>query len=509
MKKFLKELRRRKVYGVAVAYIVIGWLLLQVAATLFPIFHAPEWVLQVFSIILFLGFPLALLLAWAYDLTPGGIKRATDTEADSPEDPEETAGALPESEASSQEPDQDRHKAPRVAVLPLKCQGGDAELEAFSDGLTEDITTGLSRFSYLMVISTNSARKFEGQSMDVRQVGQQLGARYVIEGKVRKGGATVRISIQLVDALTGTSLWADTFDREFEPAGMLDLQDQVSSRVVGTVADPNGVLVRSMIDLSKSDEPETLTPYEAVLRFFLYQQRISAEDHLPARLALERAVSLEPGYVDAWACLALIYLDEDRHMFNPQPDALDRALATARKAVDIDTSSQLAHFSLALVYYYRKDLGAFYSAADRAIAINPLDAYSMAMLGILYAYAGEWERGIELTNKAMQLNPHHPGWYRFASFFHAYQQSRYEEALDIAQKIDMPDYFASRYALAASHAQLGHVEAAREHAKEILRLYPDFETSLQHDHLDKWLYAQDGLSEHIIEGLKKAGLNMA
>ena len=111
MKEFFKELRRRKVYGVAVAYIVIGWLLLQLAATLFPIFHSPEWVLQIFYIILFLGFPLALLLAWAYDLTPGGVKRTTDTEAESQEDPEETAGVLPESEAPSQEPVQDRSEA--------------------------------------------------------------------------------------------------------------------------------------------------------------------------------------------------------------------------------------------------------------------------------------------------------------------------------------------------------------------------------------------------------------
>ena len=130
------------------------------------------------------------------------------------------------------------------------------------------------------------------------------------------------------------------------------------------------------------------------------------------------------------------------------------------------------------------------------------------MLGILMGYAGDWERGVQLTTDAMERNPHHPGWYRFTTFFDAYRQERYAEALEIAQKINMPDYFASHYALAIAHAQLGNAKAAADSTKEILRLFPTFEEDYYTGHVEKWMYAQPDLVAHIVEGLDKAGLKM-
>ncbi len=395
---------------------------------------------------------------------------------------------------------------PWIAVLPLKCKSADPELEDFADGLAEDITTALSRFSYLMVISRNSVQNLDAQSMDVRQVGQELGARYVMEGAVRKAGPKIRASVKLLDAQTGTHLWAESFDRNLEKADIFEVQDDITDRVVATVADPHGVLARSMAAPMDSRAAETLTPYEAVLRFFLYQQRVSPEDHLPTRIALERAVELEPGYSDAWAALTIVLLDEDRHSFNPRPNALDRALAAAQRAVDLDAANPLAHFALAHAYYYRQDLGAFRSAAERTIALNQRDGNSKAMLGILMGYAGDWERGVELTTSAMERNPHHPGWYRFTTFFDAYRQERYAEALEIAQKINMPDYFASHYALAIAHAQLGNKTEAKQATDAVRRLWPGFEQEIYGGHLEKWMFAQPDLISHIVEGLEKAGL---
>jgi len=395
---------------------------------------------------------------------------------------------------------------PWIAVLPLKCKSADPELEDFADGLAEDITTSLSRFSYLMVISRNSVQNLGAQSMDVRQVGQELGARYVMEGAVRKAGSKIRANVQLLDAQTGTHLWADSFDRNLEEADIFEVQDDITDRVVATVADPHGVLARSMAAPTGSKSPETLTPYEAVLRFFLYQQRVSPEDHLPTRIALERAVELDPEYADAWAALTIVLLDEDRHSFNPRPNALDRGLEAAQRAVDLDPANALANFALAHAYYYRKDLGAFRSAAERTIALNPRDGNSKAMLGILMGYAGDWERGVELTTSAMERNPHHPGWYRFTTFFDAYRQERYTEALEIAQKINMPDYFAAHYSLAIAHAQLGNKTEAKQATEAVRRLWPEFEQEIYSGHLEKWMFAQPDLISHIVEGLEKAGL---
>jgi TolB-like protein/Tfp pilus assembly protein PilF len=397
-------------------------------------------------------------------------------------------------------------EAPWIAVLPFNCRS--ADLEDLGDGLTEDITSGLSRFSYLLVTSKNSAQKLQRESMEVRQIGQELGARYVMEGSIRRSGSKVRIGISLLDAPTGTHLWAETFDRDLGEVDIFTLQDQITDQVVATIADPFGVLVRSMAPAVAAKSPTQLTPYEAVLRFFLYQQRGSAEDHLPARTALEHAVEAEPGYANAWAALAIVLLDEDRHAFNPQPGALDRALRAAQRAVDADPANQHAHHALAMAHYYRRELGSFRAAAEHAIKLNPRDSNIIAMLGILMGYAGNWERGLELTTAAMQLNLHHPGWYRFTQFFYEYHHKRYAQALEIAQKINLPEYFATHYAMAIAHAQLGNLEEAKTSIGECLRLWPDFEAGILEGHLEKWIYPQPDLIEHIVEGLELASLKV-
>ena len=416
-----------------------------------------------------------------------------------------SAAATPESDTELR---RSSPEAPWIAVLPLKCQNADPDLEAFADGLTEDITTGLSRFSYLLVVSRNSTRKLEGQAFDARQAGQELGARYAIEGSLRKSGSRVRLSVQAVDARTGTHLWAETFERNLSEADIFDVQDEITDRVVATVADPFGVLARSMAAPTASKSPEELTPYEAILRFFIYQQRVSAEDHLPTRIALERAVELEPENPDAWAALTIVLIDEDRHAFNPRPDALDRALKTARRAVEADPANQMANYALAAAHYYRREVGAFRAAAEHAISLNRRDSNIMAILGILMGYGGDWERGVELTTKAMELNPHHPGWYRFTTFFNAYHQKRYEEALTIVEKMNLSEYFATHYATAIAQSQLGRIPEARAAIKECVRLWPDFEQGILSGHLEKWMYAQPDLIEHIVDGLELAGLDM-
>jgi TolB-like protein/Flp pilus assembly protein TadD len=395
-----------------------------------------------------------------------------------------------------------------VAVLPFKHRGDDPDVEALAEGLSEDITTGLSKFSYLNVVSRSSTHRHKDPHSDAREVGKELGARYVMAGGIRRAGSKVRINVQLLDTLTGMHLWAENFDRNLESADLFDVQDEITDRTVATVADPYGVLVRSMAAPTDGRPPETLTPYESVLRFFLYQHRVAPEDHFVSRIALERAVELEPRYADAWAALTIVFLDEDRHAFNPRPKALDRALQAAQRAIDADPANPLAHYALAQAHYFRADMGAFRSAAERAISINHRDGNAMAMLGILMGYAGDWERGVELTTTAMKLNPHHPGWYWFTTFFDLYRNGRYKEALATAQKINLPDYFPTHYTAAIAHARLGNMDGARAAAKETLRLWPEFEDEFYERHIRKWMPSQPELIEQVVEGLELAGLRV-
>jgi TolB-like protein len=393
-----------------------------------------------------------------------------------------------------------------VAVLPFRQRGASSEFETLADGITEEIVTGLSRFSYLRVIAHSSTSRYAHTEVDVRTVGKELGARYVMEGSLRFAGSTLRIAVQLVDASSGAHLWAETYDRAFREEDIFALQDDVVPRIVATVADTYGILPHTMSEALRNKDPEQLTPYEAVLRSFAHFPRLSAEEHAAARAGLERAVQQAPGYADCWAMLSMLYREEYTHRFNVRTDPVGRALAAARRAVEAAPSNHLAFHALASAQFFRRELQAFRNSAERAIALNPMDGFTVAYLGFLIAYAGDWERGCALVGQARRLNPHHPGWYWFPSFFDAYRKSDYRGALDFALKVNMPGFWRTNLALAAAYGQLGEREAASNAVRELLALRPDFPTVAQEE-LAKWWDPE--LVKHLIDGLRKAGLEIA
>lgn len=393
-----------------------------------------------------------------------------------------------------------------VAVLPFKYAGGNADLTALAEGLSEDIVTGLSRFSYLRVIARSSTSRFAHELLDVRSAGKALGARYVMEGSLRQAGTKVRIAVQLVDTTTGAHLWAETYDRPFSPETVFELQDDVVSRIVCTVADSHGVLPHSMSEAVRSKSSDQLSPYEALLHSFGYFERLSAEQHAVTRDNLERAVQQAPGHAECWAMLTILYAEEHIHGFNPRPDSLGRALAAARRAVETGPSNHRAYHALATVLFYRRELQAFRNAADRAIALNPMDGYAAAYQGFLTAYAGDWERGCALAERARKLNPHHPGWYWFPSVFNAYRKRDYRSALDAALKINMPRFWREHLALAVIYGQLGEREAARAALRQLLLLKSEFATSARQELEKTW---DPQFAEHLMDGLRKAGLELA
>jgi TolB-like protein/Tfp pilus assembly protein PilF len=385
---------------------------------------------------------------------------------------------------------------PRIAVAPIRVRGSDPQLENFASSLGEDIASGLSRFSYLLVTSQAPS---PGQS--------RAGAAYVLEGTLRRSGDTLRLSTQLLNAATGQQVWGETYDRPFDAGRTLEIQDDLTDRVVASVADPYGALMRDLSRPVALKSPEQMTPYETVLRHFIYRQRIGAEDHLVARAALERSVELAPGNANVWASLAALYAEEYKHDFNPRPDPLERALEAARTAVDLEPDNAWANFALAEVHYFSKNVGAFRAAAERAISLNPRDSDAMAMIGIMVGYTGDWDRSLELTSRAMELNPTHPGWYRFNRLFNEYRQQNYAAALEQAERINMPDYFADPYTRAMIHAQLGNMAEAEKALDEFRALWPGITLrNMRESHMNKWLYAQPELINAALDGLRKAGL---
>lgn len=392
-----------------------------------------------------------------------------------------------------------------VAVLPFKYRGSSAELEELAEGLTEDMVTGLSRFSYLRVIARSSTLRYANESGDIRAIGRELGARYVLEGSLRQAGGKVRLAVQLIDATNGAQLWAETYERTFRPDSVFDLQDELVPPIVSTIADLHGVLPRSMGEAVRGKAIAQLTPYEALLRSFRYSERITAEVLVDARAALEVAVQKAPAYADAWAMLASLYTQDYAQGFNLFPDSLTQAEAAGRKAVELAPSNHLAWFGLAGVHFFQKELQSFRNAVERAVTLNPMDGNSLANLGELLTFAGDFERGLELSQRAKQLNPHHPGWYWYANFYQAFSLNDYRAALGFARKVNLPGHWAEPMLTAAAAGLLGERESATKAVTELLKLRPDVGATVRRD-MGKWWSA--AVVDRLIDGLRKAGLEV-
>jgi TolB-like protein len=390
-----------------------------------------------------------------------------------------------------------------IAVLPFTYRGADAELTALAEGMSEEIATGLARFSWLKVMARGSTARFRDEAVDAGFAGKELGARYVMEGSLRQAGARLRLAVQLIDTTSGAHLWAETYDRDFDPRAALEVQDDLVARIVSTCADHFGVLARSISDTVRGKEPGRLGPYEALMRGFGYHHRLTPDEHAQAREALERAVERAPDNADCWAMLSWVYSHEQAHGFNARPGSLDRALAAARRAVDIAPSNHLAQQALAVVLFFRKERTGCLSAAERAIALNPLDASNEAMF--LITFTGDWERGCALIRRAMELNPHHPRWYGLVLGMNEYRMANYRAAVDQFVKANAPDIFWTNWLLAAAYGQLGDLPAARNALRDLLAQKEDFAQSAA-ELMGKWFEPQ--LAGHLIEGLRKAGMEI-
>jgi adenylate cyclase len=295
---------------------------------------------------------------------------------------------------------------PSIAVLPFANFGGDPEHDYFADGITEDLITELSRFQELRVIARNSVMTYKGKPVRVQEVGRDLGVRYVLEGSVRKAGARVRITAQLVDAATGHHLWAERFDRDL--AEIFEVQDEVTSRIVATLA---GKLVESERRRARSGQTENLEAYDCVLRGRELWERFTPEANREARRLYEKAIELDPDYARAYASLAWTYLVEHFERWaGPEDQPLERALDLARRGVMVNPASHSNHLALGQVCLSKGLHDEALEALETAIALNPNDADGYVFLAQALTRVGRPGEAIDLIERAQRLNPAAPRW---------------------------------------------------------------------------------------------------
>ncbi len=419
--------------------------------------------------------------------------RAYRVVAQTPSEPEDPILSLP--------------TGPSIAVLPFDNLSGDPEQGYFADGIAEEIITALTQFRDLFVIARNSSFQYKGRSVDVRAIGEELGVQYVLEGSVRRAADTIRVTAQLTETETGAHLWADTFDRDLTAGDIFALQDEITENVVGTIAEPYGVITRAGLKHTKHRSTESLGAYECVLRAREWYGATLPDLYPPARDCLERTIILDPGYAEAWAWLALLYNREfSRGMSGPaQPPPLDRALNAAQRAIKLEPDSAMAHYALASAYFFRHEIALFRREAETALSLNSNNAMVIAELGNSFGYLGEFDRSLAMIKKAMALNPHHPSWYYATIFNYHYHKGEYPEALVAAQNWNEPNFSWYQVHLAQAYALLGRREEAQVAVAKLLELKPDFAKRAREEFMT-WITEE--MIAHELNGLRKAGLDI-
>ncbi len=490
-------------YTVGVAYALVAWLLLQVADTVLPIYETPDWVLKAFATLLFLGFPVALVLAWAYDMTPAGIvktkSRGTGAEGYKPDRALTDQAGWPVEAVSLP-------TGPSIAVLPLKNLSGNPEQDLFAEALTGDIITGLTQSSHLFVLTAGATASIDAGEQDIKELGVSLGVSYLLMGSVRKSGEALRVSAQLMDASNGVQIWSQNYDCELSAENLFSVQDNIREQIVATLSDLHGVIYSTQAQRNVHRPTSSLNAYECLSVALAYDKYLSEENHLRARESLERAVELDPQFDEAWAHLAWIYTDEHVFGFNELPDSMGRALAAAQRGIRLAPGNYHNHWLLSRVHYFIGDRDLFLAATQKALELNSSDGTTLGLIGMYVAWAGEWERGMEMMSKAKRLNPNYPDYYHMAFGIAEFQKHDFANALKELQKANLPDFPLFQLFLTASYSMLDRKDDALHQLEDLKRIQPGMTLASAMESLGMAFPFQPELVETVVNGLTKAGV---
>jgi adenylate cyclase len=406
----------------------------------------------------------------------------------------------------------------KLAVLPFVNAGGDPEQRYFSEGLTREVVTELSRYGELAVMPCRSG-PCEGDDADAREIGTEIGVRYVLQGSVQSSPERIRVNVQLFDGRDGRSIWGNTFESERTARDLFDLQDELTQQVVGAIAGSYGVLTRAELPGARRKPPASLGSRDCVFRAYDYLQTHSPETHLAVRDCLERVTEAEPDYVEGLAWLSYIYAEQFHHRWNDPDGEYDsrvRALRTAERAVALDDSNQLAHAYLGIAALFSGDAERGIAEMHRAIELNPNNPLVLTLIAWYLALQGEFDTAVPMAKRARELVPHPPVFVDFPLLVDHYVHGRYERAL-VHSKAGVvgAGQFPEPLILAATLGQLGRVDEAAAALDELRTLWGDVceqagydgleIDSLRRELIERWVFSES-FTDQLIEGLENAGL---
>ncbi len=387
---------------------------------------------------------------------------------------------------------------PSVAVLPFANMSGDPEQEFFVDGLTEDILTELARRHELFVISRNSTFVYKGQAVKTREVAQKLGAQYLVEGSVRRSGDRLRITVQLIDTVSDTHIWAEKYDRKLDD--IFAIQDEVTAAIVATLP---GRVEAAQHDQLARKKPSSMAAYECLLAAKVLHHRSIREDNAKALELVGRALQLDPEYAHAHAWRGCILGQAWGYGWcENKAKTFAEATAEVDKALSLDENDADVHRLLAAVNITRGELNRARYHQERALALNPNYDLVVVQMGELLTWLGSPQDGIGWIEKAMKLNPHHPVrfWSHLGMAHFACRQ--YGEAVEAFMHLSAMNVMQQAF-VAACYGWLGDRTAAAAHVARISELEPEFNLE---EFLATMHYANEADLQHLREGLSKAGI---
>jgi len=401
----------------------------------------------------------------------------------------------------SESAEQMASEKPSIAVLPFDNMSGDPDQEYFADGITEDLTTDLSRISGLFVVARNSAFSYKGRSVDVRTVAEELGVRYVLEGSIRRANDQIRINAQLIDGSSGGHIWAERFDGTM--ADVFALQDNVNRKIVAALE-----VSLTAADERRFDQVETTNPeaYDLLLRGIEQYNRFSRETVVEARELFKQTVTLDPDYARAYANIALTYGSEVN--FNWTQDrkrSIRLGLEFAEKALSLDDSIPQIYLTRSLLYLAQREHQTALEAARRTIEVHPNYADGHAALAFISSFTGELEQALTALDHAKKINPQGTGIYLAVQGRVLFLLGKYKDAVAILEngRERNPAFDRIHLNLAATYAELGLLEDASWAVDEALAISPDI--SLEKEHREaNYMRAKD--LEHYVGALRKAGV---